>query len=157
MDEFRPEVPFDGVRAAADALRELGYVPGEDPVAELRQVASDLLAASVDVLSAVAARSADAVFDERAALARLDLVYRQCLTALAPLVRSAAPVEADAAVQVHPGVIELCLPPAGARSGVSAQPGSAGPPAGGSGSGLTRRAGGRALSVVPGRQAKGSA
>lgn len=38
-----PDRPHDPMEAARDALRDLGYVPGPEPVRQLRQMAADTL------------------------------------------------------------------------------------------------------------------
>lgn len=43
-DMTNPDRPHDPNEAAADTLRDLGYVPGPQPVRQLRQVAAETLA-----------------------------------------------------------------------------------------------------------------
>lgn len=118
MDPFSPDSSYDAALAATSALHELGHVPGSHPVEQPGHVAGELLETGVDAPARLNSRRTETVWDERAVLERLDLIYRQCPTALRLLARTAASgaERSSARDLLHPGVIELCLRRDGVRA-----------------------------------------
>lgn len=84
MDTADPGVPYDPAAAAAQALRDLGQVPGDDPVVQLEHVVTLLLASSAKLLAgAIESSAGDGQWDTKV-LEHLERLHMQFLNGLAP-------------------------------------------------------------------------
>ncbi len=90
MDRADPGVPYDQAAAAAQALRDLGQVPGDDPAIQLEHVVTLLFARNAKLLTGAVETGAGGGHWDAEVLERLDRAHQECLTALAPLTAATA-------------------------------------------------------------------